>query len=103
MNLYELGFQGNEHIVKKISNFLEMKNLLISDFWKSDRNYASSDDLEGFCEQCGFKLGINDQINLKAELFSDREVISIYQFCDLIPHWKENCQEMIGEFLKQRS
>jgi hypothetical protein len=33
----------------------------------------------------------------------EREVISIYEFCDLIPQWKKKGGEMISEFLKERS
>ena len=46
-----------------------MKNISIGEFWQSDRNYASPQDIEKFCESCGLRLGIYEQINLKSELF----------------------------------
>lgn len=36
---------ANELIVTKISKFLEVNKIGISDFWQSDRNYASPQDL----------------------------------------------------------
>lgn len=63
---YDMEMWDSELIMKKISNFLEMKDIHISDFWKSDRNYASCQDLENFCDQCGLKLAMHDLINLKA-------------------------------------
>lgn len=72
----------------KISNFLEMKNVSIREFWLTNRNYASPQDIISFCSSCGLKIGIHDEINMKAEIFKDREIISIYDFCELIPFWK---------------
>lgn len=31
--------------LQKIANFLEMNNIFISEFWQSNRNYASTQDL----------------------------------------------------------
>ena len=62
-----------------------MKKISISQFWKSNRNYASLQDIEKFCDYSGLKLGVYDQINLKNCIFTKREVISIYEFCELIP------------------
>jgi hypothetical protein len=50
----------------KISNFLEMKNISIHDFWLTNRNYASPQDIISFCSSCGLKIGIHDEINMKA-------------------------------------
>ena len=37
--------QDNQLCLTKISNFLEMKNISIGEFWQSDRNYASPQDI----------------------------------------------------------
>ena len=39
----------------------------------------------------------------KAEIFKDREIVSIYDFCECIPFWKEQGKEMVSDFLKKRS
>jgi len=44
----------------KISNFLEMKKITIQDFWITNRNYASPQDIITFCSSCGLKIGIHD-------------------------------------------
>lgn len=33
----------------------------------------------------------------------EREVVSIYEFCDVVPHWRRKGGDMIADFLKQRS
>jgi hypothetical protein len=55
-----------------------MKNISIQEFWLTNRNYASPQDIISFSLSCGLKIGIHDEINMKAELFNDREIISIY-------------------------
>ncbi len=40
---------------------------------------------------------------MKAEIFKDREIISIYEFCENVPFWKEKGKEMVSDFLKKRS
>jgi hypothetical protein len=80
-----------------------MKNISIHDFWLTNRNYASPQDIISFCSSCGLKISIHDEINMKAEIFNDREIISIYEFCENVPFWKEKGKEMVSDFLKKRS
>lgn len=61
----------NFSTIKKISNFLEMKKIFINDFWQSELNSASAEDIISFCKGCGFILSRHDETNLKAEMFAD--------------------------------
>ncbi len=80
-----------------------MKNILINDFWHSNRNHASLQDISSFCKSCGLAITIQDEINLKEEVFTAKEIISIYDFCELIPVWHEKGREVVSNFLKKRS
>ncbi len=80
-----------------------MKDISIGQFWCSNRNYASAQDLLTFCSNVGLKLTVHDDINLKLELFSNREVVSIYDFCEYVEHWNREGRDMVLNFLKERS
>ena len=51
---------------------MEMKKIKIQDFWKSERNFASFEDILAFCTSVGLRLEISDEINLKNELFMNK-------------------------------
>jgi len=80
-----------------------MKQVTIADFWKSDQNCASANDILTFCKGCGLQLSTHDLINLKGEVFHNREMLYLEQFAELVPYWKEQGREMIADFLKKRS
>jgi hypothetical protein len=65
-----------------------MKQIDISEFWQSDHNCASPEDIFAFCKGCGLSLKTHERINLKAEIFSDKEMIYLDKFAELIPFWK---------------
>jgi hypothetical protein len=73
-------YLDNESTLAKISNFLEMKQIDISEFWQSDHNCASAEDIIAFCKGCGLSLNSHDRINLKGELFSDKEMVYLDKF-----------------------
>jgi hypothetical protein len=50
----------------KIARFIDGRQISISDFWQSDRNYASAAEIVAFCRNWGLNLPEYDVINLKS-------------------------------------
>ena len=98
------GEDKHQSVLTKMSNFFQMHNISIGDFWKTNRNYVSVADLFKFCEMCGLELGAYDQISMKTELFKKKDVLSSYEFCECIPYWKhDNSREVVTNFLRERT
>lgn len=76
--------------IEKISRFIDMHPTTLEDFWTSNRNHASYDDLKGFCEDAGLKLTPDDQLDIMNSLFAKTAIISINEFVKRIDAWKEN-------------
>ena len=90
-------------VVSKIGLFIEKKQIGVKEFWQSDRNYASAQDLVSFCKNSGLHLPEYDIINLKNEIFSNKETIYLEQFISYVPYWEQQDKEGVQEFLKKRS
>lgn len=96
-------FNENETVINKVAKFIESKQVSISDFWQSDRNCASAVDIVSFCKHVGLNLPEYDVINIKSEIFSCNEAISVDQFALYIPFWEGQEKDSVSEFLKKRS
>lgn len=89
--------------IEKISRFIDMHPTTLEDFWRSNRNHASYDDLKGFCEDAGLKLTPDDQLDIMNSLFAKSAIISITEFVTRIQSWTENAETIVMNFLKNRS
>lgn len=74
--------------MSKIAKFIDSRQISIFDFWQSDRNCASASDIVAFCKNCGLHLPSYDIINLKSEIFANKETIYVDHFAEMIPYWE---------------
>ena len=58
--------QDSHSIMNKVANFIDSRQISIFDFWKSNRNWASANDIANFCKACGLNLPEYDVVNLKS-------------------------------------